>query len=867
MDALRLYLSSRGPYKNIHMLVVCETWATADIPDEVFEVSGYTLLRLDRQAESGKQKGGGIIVYINKQWCKDITIKRKVCTADIELVATSLRPFYLPREFSNLQLLAIYCPPSGVKDKALDIIDSVWNSLESDKPQAARFIIGDANKVNINQRLSHLQQFVDKPTRGSSILDQFFCSVAHSYKCIILPELPNSDHAVVEMIPIYQRLLRRGEVKVIQHKKLSRGSIECLKETFETTDWDVLLNDEGSCDEAADRVIGYIQFCQEMFVETKTKKVFPNDKPWCDRELKQLAAEKHDKHGKDGYREISQRMADALKTKKRLFVSKIEDRLESGDIRQVYSGIKTLLDMEQKNHVKVDNDLGYKLNEFFARFDIQDFSKERREWYATLINKLSVEGHQTNISTSEEEVASILKQINIRKCPGPDLIYGRTLRECRDYISVPIYKLFNRLLQAMHFPSSWKVGIIVPIPKHSLCQNLNDYRPIMLTSIIAKCYEKIIKRALLNEIQNKLDMYQFAYKDRMGTDDALTTFFHLVLQHLDKDAKHYVRVAFLDFSSAFNTIQAHVLMEVLSNLGVSPSICLLILSFMTDRLQHVRTCSSQTSSVIINTGSPQGCILSPILFILYTNSMHSDYESVKIMKYADDTAIVGLLGSATGDDGVYLQAVEKAVAWCNENYLQLNKSKTKELRFDFRRKDSSQIEDLKIDGTSIEQVKEYKYLGVYIDDCLNFDNHTRNVYGRMRKRMWLVKRMKKIGIVNHLVARAFQAFVEPLARYGYTPINHQLSAKNKRTWLRVITEAHKMNLADLWKILMSLQTVENKFTEKIITTAEHPLNAVFRQAKSHSTRNQRCQNMIFCRTSRFRNSLVPQQLLRLSRAV
>ena len=207
------------------------------------------------------------------------------------------------------------------------------------------------------------------------------------------------------------------------------------------------------------------------------------------------------------------------------------------------------------------------------------------------------------------------------------------------------------------------------------------------------------------------------------------------------------------------------------------------------------------------------------------------------------------------------------VHWCNSNFLQLNKSKTKELRIDFRRKGTEEINVLKIDGTPIEKVKEYKYLGVLIDKRLNFDKHARNVNSKMNKRMWLVKKLKRTGIDQRLVRQAFQAFVEPIARYGYTALNHQMSAKNKRIWFRVIQQATKMKMAMNEKLLMSLESAENKFVEKVIATMKHPLFTVFQQANTQSTRNQRRQKMIFCRTSRFKNSLVPQHLLRQSRTL
>ena len=89
---------------------------------------------------------------------------------------------------------------------------------------------------------------------------------------------------------------------------------------------------------------------------------------------------------------------------------------------------------------------------------------------------------------------------------------------------------------------------------------LNDYRPVSLTFLVMKCLEKIVKSHILSVTQKLLDPFQFAYQPLRGVDDAILTLLNMVYRHLE-GAKSHVRVLFVYFSSAFNTIQPYILAQ------------------------------------------------------------------------------------------------------------------------------------------------------------------------------------------------------------------------------------------------------------------------------------------------------------------
>ncbi len=137
------------------------------------------------------------------------------------------------------------------------------------------------------------------------------------------------------------------------------------------------------------------------------------------------------------------------------------------------------------------------------------------------------------------------------------------------------------------------------------------------------------------------------------------------------------------FSSAFNTIIPNLLLPKLTQFSVPTSIRQWINSFMTDRQQLVRLDKYTSSTRTISTGAPQGCVLSPLLFSLYMNDCTSKDPSVKLLKFADDTTLIGLIQD--GDESAYRQEFKELSVWCIFNNLELNTLKTVEMIVDFRR--------------------------------------------------------------------------------------------------------------------------------------------------------------------------------------
>ncbi len=163
--------------------------------------------------------------------------------------------------------------------------------------------------------------------------------------------------------------------------------------------------------------------------------------------------------------------------------------------------------------------------------------------------------------------------MNVRKAAGPDGITGRVLRSCADQLAGLFTSIFNESLATSVVPTPFKKSVIIPVPKNSKPSCLNDYRPVALTSTVMKVFERHLKNHICSSIPATLDPLQFAYRPNRSTDDAISQVLHLYLAHIDSKNGNYVRLLFIDYSSAFNTIVPIKLAVKLSDLGLNTSLC------------------------------------------------------------------------------------------------------------------------------------------------------------------------------------------------------------------------------------------------------------------------------------------------------
>ena len=341
--------------------------------------------------------------------------------------------------------------------------------------------------------------------------------------------------------------------------------------------------------------------------------------------------------------------------------------------------------------------------------------------------------------TTVKKVREQLRTCDASKTPRPDNITIKVLKSCYFELSQIFCDIFNLCLRNGKLPILWKLSAIKPLPKKPNPKCNNDYRPIALTSVLMKCFEKIIKNRLLLYVN--LDEFQFAYKKSRSTKDACIGLDYFLRSHLE-DPCTYARVLFVDFTSAFNTIVPSILLEKLESMNVPYYLQSLVKAFLVDRQQYVRIGNGKSSTLNCDIGCPQGCVLSPVLFSIYTDFIKSTSEKVKIFKYADDMAIVGFLNFKDPSTSYpYFESVQNFVEQCASVNLLINSTKTKEMVVSFSRTYSI-YDYLFINGSPIERVDTFKYLGTFFDSNLKWQSNTDYIYGKLKQRFYAFSRFK-----------------------------------------------------------------------------------------------------------------------------
>ncbi|TWW54508.1 putative RNA-directed DNA polymerase from transposon BS [Takifugu flavidus] len=271
-------------------------------------------------------------------------------------------------------------------------------------------------------------------------------------------------------------------------------------------------------------------------------------------------------------------------------------------------------------------------------------------------------------------------------------------------------------------------------------------------------------------VSSFMDPLQFAYQPSIGVDDAVIYLLHTSLTHLEKAGS-----------------TPRLLGDKLQVAGVDHHLTTWILDYLTQRPQFVRVKGSQSDRLLCSTSVPQGTVLAPFLFTLYTADFSYSTSSCHLQKFSDDSAAVGLI--TDGDDTEYRELIQDFVDWSLRNNLQINAGKTKELVVDFRRRNNLPPAPVNILGTDVDVVESYKYPGVHLNNNLDWTHNTDALVKKGNSRLFLLRRLRSFGVQGPLLRTFYDSVVGSAIFYGIVCWSSSITDRDRKRMDRLVRRA------------------------------------------------------------------------------
>ena len=382
--------------------------------------------------------------------------------------------------------------------------------------------------------------------------------------------------------------------------------------------------------------------------------------------------------------------------------------------------------------------------------------------------------------TTPQEIKSIIQLMKPKTSCGYDGISPKFLKEFSEEVLLPLSHIANLSFQMGIFPSDMKISKVVPIYKKSDPTLLSNYRPISLLPAFSKIIERLVYNRLFKYISlhSILTPSQYGFQANLSTETAILEMQDRIIKALGD--KLYCVGVFLDLSKAFDTLNHDIMLTKLNHYGVRGTSLHWFQSYLENRWQFVNYIDHNSEYKKVLCGVPQGSILGPLLFILYMNDISSLKENNQMLLFADDTNLL-----YTGKELKSLipkinSSLDKIYNWFSTNKLSLNVEKTNYILFHRARQklpDSSPT--IQIDSKTVSRVSVTKFLGIYLDQNMNWKEHIRIKSNQIAKVNGVLCRLKN-QLPQDILKTIYNCLILPHINYAITSFGNTNSKEIKR---------------------------------------------------------------------------------------
>ena len=580
-----------------------------------------------------------------------------------------------------------------------------------------------------------------------------------------------SDHFSVS-INIECSVEHRPSTKTISYRRYNDLDADILAEEIRSS---ILCTDlvYPSLDDAVKLYNEIVTAAIDKLCPVVTKKVNVNrSSPWYDLELRELkrkrrraerAWRKHKhKEAKLIYCKFRDDYNDMIKGKRSSYYKKHISSLK-GNSKELYKSVNKLIGKATTASLPACADLNTLRNDFKDYFTNKIELCRQQTRNHTSSNDIHDEQYDTTDTSNtnpriatfsvfekvnENDIIDLVTSMNNSTChldPLPTIFLKASLKELLPVLTY----IVNESLQSGQFPSVLKHALIKPtlkkynldpdaLKKYNLDPDaLKNYRPVSNLTFLSK----LIEKAALKQLNVHLDYhglynsYQSAYRSNHSCETAMVKIMDDMYEHIAKDES--IVLLLLDLSSAFDTIDHSILLEKLStSYGIKGDVHKWISSYLSERSFEVFVEGKGSTKGWLIYGVPQGSLLGPLLFILYTKDITAIAlkHGLSIHIYADDTQLYIAFKPIENLNSLKTQisnCLKEIKSWMSRNFLQVNESKTELLLIGNIIHESSLHENFCIDfdGTDVYCSEEgfVKSLGINLDVGLTLENHITDV--------------------------------------------------------------------------------------------------------------------------------------------
>ena len=755
-----------------HVIAFTETWLSADNLS-VVNIDGYEschTIRPVNQNFDNKSKGGGISVFVKN----DIDFKLR---HDLNIIHPCVETLFIEVRISNIKYLigTVYRVPNTNVNEFNEIINGLVEPLKRDSEV---ILVGDYN-VCLLQNNNHTRSFCNtmqsnnlfpvilEPTRVATIerngvsvntqtlIDNIFINTKQNFKSGLIHS-SISDHYPI-FISIKKDNTAENSPQEVKYRLIDDHTIRKFKFAINIA-LQQLIIDELDAATAFNKFYELMNELYNKYFPIKTKIITNKSlkKPWVSDILVRRIEirENMAKLAKRG--QIEKRIYNEFRNAVTKQLRKAKATYHNNEFSKCKDDIKKTWELINKTIKK--NNLMSKIiiKENNAICKSEDLPNKFIKHFTDSVQKLVSDIPTTNNSPNSylknrnpnsfflshvlnDEVSDVISDM---KDNGRSIFKfsTRVLSEVKGVINEKLATIINLCVSQGYFPSQLKTGCITPVYKKGDKSNINNYRPVCSLSPLSKIIEKIIYNRMIKfmEINHIFSNTQFGFRKKMSTETALMEFTDYIQDGLTN--KQFVGSMFMDLSKAFDVMNHNILKSKLEHYGFRGNFLNFIMNFLENREYFVNVNGHNSNPVITNIGVPQGSTLGPLLFLIYVNDMKNCSNLLKFIQFADDTTI--LLKNI--DFNLLKRTLEteakKVINWLICNKLIINLTKTQSMLFTLKRGIYSL--NLSFDGTLVEEKKETTFLGLIIDNKLNWKGHIAHVCNKISKSIAILRFLK-----------------------------------------------------------------------------------------------------------------------------